>query len=109
VFEKGLPGYDSWLDNYGNPGMGEDEVEYDWAVTDPKVIVTKISDIEFLIRRYNSPDQFTITIDPISKTVRYLFDGEYVYTERFVQFVGLLDEFLEQEEQTAIIGNSDDR
>ena len=22
---KELPGYDSWLDNYGNPGLGDDE------------------------------------------------------------------------------------
>jgi len=104
MFEKGLPGYDSWLDNYGNPGMGDD-VGYDWALTDPKVIVTKISDIEFLIRRYNSPDQFTLTIDPMADGERYLFDGEYIETESFVQWVGLLDQFGEQDEQTAIIGN----
>jgi hypothetical protein len=27
MFERGLPGYDDWLDNHGNPGIEDDESE----------------------------------------------------------------------------------
>jgi len=95
MFEKGLPGYDSWLDNHGNPGMTDDG-GYDWAIEEA-VEVTEIADNTYLVRRVANPDdKVTISFGP-RENGKMLFDGETVdLGDEFPQYLGLIDEYHER-------------
>jgi hypothetical protein len=105
MFERGLPGYDSWLDNYGNPGIYEEDALYpDWALTGKiDVTMTSMNPDIYLIQRVDMPEQFNMSFgakctDPDKVDERtILIDGEDIdLGDDFIAFVSILDEYHEQ-------------
>jgi hypothetical protein len=101
MFERGLPGYDDWLDNHGNPGIQEDPMYPRWAIEERVYItqVTKNPDT-YKINRKDGIGEFTISFgqnstDPDKVDERtLLIDGEYVdLGDDLIEFISMLDEF----------------
>lgn len=87
----GLPGYDDWLDNYGNPGMGEDGMDIDWILEDDvngEKITAEDGKVTYRITHADNPNQ---TCDITYAGDRMLFDGIDIETEDFMAYVGLCD------------------
>lgn len=100
MFERGLPGYDDWLDNYGNPGIQEDEVDHiRWAIEEP-INVTQVAENPdvYAIDRVNGNGSFRISFGPNSDDTdkvderTLLINGEYVdLGDALVDFLSILD------------------
>lgn len=100
MFEKGLPGYDSWLDNHGNPGIMEDPMYPRWAIEE-RIYVTQTSsnpDI-YKINRKDGIGEFNISFsEGDDDNRRLLINGEDIdLGDDFISFISILDEFHEDD------------
>jgi hypothetical protein len=93
-----LPGYDSWLDNHGNPwlGGGDDNGE-EWPFNEP-VDMTQVSEDEYKIERVLGDDEtLTIKIVEIDGARRMLIDDKLRNLgEHYIDYISLIDSFHEQ-------------
>lgn len=100
MFEKGLPGYDSWLDNHGNPGMGDENEDtayiWEWAIIET-VDITQIAENTYRVQRIAGPEWFDLSFDTSAepgKTI--LFNGKFLDVgEALPEWLGLADEYHE--------------
>jgi hypothetical protein len=93
-----LPGYDSWLDNHGNPWLGGgNDTDEEWPITEP-VDITQISDDEYKIERVLGDDEtMVIKIVEMDGARRMLIDGELRNLgERYIDYISLIDDFHEK-------------
>jgi hypothetical protein len=103
VFERGLPGYDDWLDNHGNPGIWESEVnDFDWAIEEP-VYVTLVDENPegpiYKINRIGTEEivMVTMTRGTAEESGQILFDGRYVDVgDSAMSYVCLIDDYHQQ-------------
>jgi len=103
MFGKGLPGYDAWLDNYGNPGMGDGmlDSEFRWALDEP-VLVTQIHDGDdtsmYCVVRESNKDEFIHLTFEKGKSGHLLFNGNFVDVgDDFIGYVSLIDDYHEHD------------
>lgn len=101
MFEKGLPGYDAWLDNHGNPGMGDDDVSGEfgegWWPLAEEIDVTQIAENTYRVQRVHGSDHITISIGQGPDGSQLFIDGEYrELGDDFIAFISILDEYHEQ-------------
>jgi hypothetical protein len=94
----GLPGFDDYLDNHGNPGIQEDPTYPRWAIEEQiDVTMTSGNPDIYLIQRVNGPEQFNMSFGPGphgDQTV--LIDGEYVdLGDDFIEFISIIDDYHE--------------
>jgi hypothetical protein len=104
VFERGLPGYDDWLDNHGNPGIWEDAMYPRWAIEE-QIDVTQVAENPdvYAIDRVNGTGSFRISFgaksadpDKVDER-RLLINGEDVdLGDDFIEFISILDDYNEQ-------------
>lgn len=97
---NGLPGYDDWLDNYGNPGIQEDPMYPRWAIEEQiDVTMTSSNPDIYLIQRVNGPEQFNLSFGPGPHGERtVLIDGEYVdLNDDTIAFISIIDDYHEQD------------
>jgi hypothetical protein len=109
MFERGLPGYDDWLDNYGNPGI-EDDVNHGefgegwWPLTE-QIDVTQLTENpdSYRVQRVNGSDFIGLSFGPNSTDPdriderSLLLDGEYRdFGDDFIAFISILDEYHDQ-------------
>jgi hypothetical protein len=95
----GLPGYDDYLDNYGNPGMGaEVNVNYPrWAIEE-RIYVTQVTKNPdtYKINRKDGIGEFTISFREHDR--RLLINGEDVdLGDDFIEFISIIDDFHEDD------------
>jgi hypothetical protein len=101
---SGLPGYDDWLDNHGNPGIWEDPMYPRWAIEEQiDVTMTSQNPDIYLVQRVNGNEQFNMSFGPISTDPdkvderRLLINGEDVdLGDDFIEFISILDDYHEQ-------------
>lgn len=100
MFERGLPGYDNWLDGHGNPGMGE-EVDYPrWAIEE-RIYVTQTHENpdRYKINRKDGIGEFVISFGEHDdgRSV-LLINEEFVdLGDDFIAFISIIDEFHEED------------
>ena len=97
----GLPGYDDYLDNHGNPGIWEDEMYPRWAIEEP-IDVTQVAENPdvYAIDRVTGTGSFRISFtdpstdpDKIDER-RLLINGEDVdLGDDFIEFISILDDY----------------
>lgn len=100
-----LPGYDDWLDNYGNPGIWEDPMYPRWMIEE-QISVTQIAENpdSYLVERVSDKRKRVVisfgpnSTDPDKVDERtILLNGEYVdLGDDFIDFISILDEYHEQ-------------
>jgi len=93
MYEKGLPGYDSWLDNHGSPGMSDPYDEPEWALSEA-VDITQTdegtNDATYRVERVSTGEHVNLNFEAGGTL---LFNEEYIETESFICYVGLIDEY----------------
>ena len=100
MFEKGLPGYDDWLDNHGNPGMGDDMYDggiWYWAITE-ETDVTQIAENKYRIQRVNGPEWFDLSFDTNAEVGRSVLINDKFYDlgEDTISYISIIDDYHEQ-------------
>jgi hypothetical protein len=100
-----LPGYDAWLDNYGNPGIQEDPMYPRWMIEEQIDVtqITKHPDSYLVERVSNKRNRVVISFgsnstDPDNVDERtILLNGEYVdLGDDMIDFISVLDEYQDQ-------------
>jgi hypothetical protein len=96
MFERGLPGYDDWLDNHGNPGIEDEMPDFSWALEEP-ISVTQTTEgtpAVYRIDQIEGNKCFDLSFEPGG---RMLFNGEFVDVgDDFIAYVSIVDEYHNQ-------------
>jgi hypothetical protein len=96
----GLPGYDDWLDNYGNPGMeredGMTENNPRWPITEEIDVTQRAPDI-YDISRVNGANCFELSVSDGPNGRQLFIDGSYQdLGDDFIAYISIIDDYHEQ-------------
>src|SRR5215469_9967385 len=112
-----FPGYDNWLDNYGNPGIwpeyeppditedlpeeayaegtgDHDMPENDWVLSEPVIVTQVLASLgrdAYKVRRVSGPDEILLTFVASGPM---LVNNEYVGVgDNLVGYLGLIEDY----------------